>query len=86
MNRWNENSVTEAAQAAAESSREMVVEHPISSLMIAFGAGLGAGIALVGLLAPRPEPAGFSERLAHQLHDAMAAMTPSHLRQVFRSQ
>lgn len=85
MNRWSENSVAEAAHTAAESSRELVVEHPISSLMIAFGAGLGAGIALVGLLAPRPEPAGLSQRLAHQLHDALATISPGNLRQTLRS-
>ena len=85
MSRWNENRITEACQAATESSRDAVAEHPFSSMMIAFGVGLGAGLALVSMLAPPPAPERLTERMAHQLHDMMASLSPSALRSAIRS-
>jgi hypothetical protein len=56
----------------------MVEQHALPSAVIAFGLGLGVGLALAGLLVPAlPAPQQkMTERLGRQLVDALAAVLP----------
>jgi len=68
-------------QRTLEQSKEMVSEYPISSLLVVFGLGVGLGVLLSEtLVAPMMQPkcamTNMSERLGHQIYDAIASAIP----------
>jgi len=77
------NRIKEGARETFERPVELVKEYPFSSLMIAFGLGLGAGVLVSQALcsslmeAFEPEPT-MTEKLRKQVYDAVNhVMTPA---------
>jgi len=73
--------VNEGVQQAAETSKEFVSDHAISSTMAAFGFGLATGIALVYMLSDSSESkveeeVSVAQRIGKQIMDAVSDMIP----------
>ncbi len=75
------NRVSEHIESLASDSKEMVQDHALSAAMIAFGVGIGAGLAVVSLLADGSpaRQASVTERLGRSLLDAMHNVVPDSL-------
>lgn len=75
-NRWYE----------AAASTELVEEYPFSSVMAAFGAGLGAGLALALLMtdSPTTKRSKSARRIGQQVLDSMAHVMPESLSKSWR--
>jgi len=76
--------VNESVQQAAETSKEFVSDHAISSTMAAFGFGLATGIALVYMLSDSSESkveeeVNVAQRIGKQIMDAVSDMIPQSL-------
>jgi len=77
--------VNESVQQAAETSKEFVSDHAISSTMAAFGFGLATGIALVYMLSDSSseskveEEVNVAQRIGKQIMDAVSDMIPQSL-------
>jgi len=69
------NRVSEQMDWVGEESKEVVDHYPISSALVAFGLGVGAGVALIALLCDEPErdPGNIAQRLGRQVLDAMGS-------------
>ena len=76
-----QNRISETAHNVAESSKQFVGEHFISTTMTSFGLGVGAGVALIFLLSDsrHQHEAGVAHRLGRQVLDAMANAVPDKL-------
>lgn len=73
------NRIADHMHETADSSREFVGEHPVSTTLAAFGMGLGVGVALVYLLvddASQRQHAGIAHKLGRQMLDAMSKAVP----------
>lgn len=75
------NRIADHMHDTADSSREFVGEHPMSTTLTAFGVGLGVGVALVYLLADDASQrhAGIAHKLGRQMLDAMSKAVPDSL-------
>jgi hypothetical protein len=75
-NRWYE----------AAASTELVEDYPFSSVMVAFGAGLGAGLALALLMtdSPTTRRSKTARRIGQQVLDSMANLMPESLSKSLR--
>lgn len=81
------NGIRDRASEIAESSREVVSQHALTSTMTAFGLGLGAGVALGYLLSDMSRHhgnAGVAHRLGQQVLDAMSRAVPESLSHINR--
>lgn len=75
------------AACAQGKSSQLVCDHPVSSVLIVFGIGLGAGVVVANLLSgptrPRPTLARRTEQAAEQLGrqvlDAIGGVLPESL-------
>lgn len=76
-----QNRISETAHNVADSSKEFVEQHAISTTMAAFGLGVGAGIAIVLLLADsrHQQESSVAHRLGRQVLDALASGVPDKL-------
>lgn len=73
-------SSTRYTQRAFGTSREFVGEHAFSSTLLAFGVGFGVGVAVGSALVESMQPQrGISERLGHQMIEAMSRVVPDAL-------
>ena len=73
------NRVSEQAEWVGHESKEMVNHYPVSSALIAFGLGVGAGVALVALLCDDSESyasSSYAQRLGRQVLDAVSHVVP----------
>ncbi|HEX4071042.1 MAG TPA: hypothetical protein VHX68_07730 [Planctomycetaceae bacterium] len=72
------NQMTSSFNEAYSTSRDMLAENPLTSTVIAFGAGAAIGVLIGHLLASsRPEPASSAmERLGRQVCDAVRGSLP----------
>lgn len=67
-----------------EKPSEMVKEYPVSSMLLAFGVGLGVGVVIAQACAGplmsyvHPEPS-MTEKLSRQIYDAVANVIPQSL-------
>lgn len=78
------NRVAEYATEYAAEGKEILEEYPIASVAVAFGLGMAAGIALVGLLSDNSSQRHHvSHRLGSQLLDAMSHVLPDSLAKSF---
>lgn len=75
------NRVSEQMDAITAQSKEFVEEHALPSAVIAFGVGVGAGIALASLLANSlpSRHTSVTQKLGRQVLDAMSAVMPDSL-------
>jgi len=76
--------VSDSVQQAAETSKEFVVDHAVSSTMVAFGFGLATGVALVYMLSDSSESrveeeVNVAQRIGKQIMDAVSDMIPQSL-------
>jgi hypothetical protein len=74
------NRIYAEAHDVAESSKEMVGEHPVSATLIAFGIGLGIGV-LIGTSLAEPAHrdrtmAEKAEQIGREMVDAMMRVLP----------
>jgi hypothetical protein len=75
------NRISGQFRHALQQPREMVKEHPLSSMLLLFGVGLGVGV-LIGQACAGPllhmayhEPTT-SEKLGRQVYDALSGVLP----------
>jgi len=65
------------------SSRELVAEYPISTTLLAFGVGLGAGVligqTIAAAVSSEPEPMSRLDSLSQQVRDAVRKAVPEAL-------
>jgi len=66
----------EDLQHKMERPMELVKDYPMSTLMVAFTAGLGVGILIAQACIPDFEEPSMSDRLSRQIHDAVAKVIP----------
>lgn len=81
------NGYRHRASEFAESSRDIVRQHTLTSTLTAFGLGFGAGVALGYLLSSDSRSrfdSGVAHRLGQQVLDAMGRAVPDSLRHVGR--
>jgi hypothetical protein len=78
-NRRRQGSSQQGSSLAA-SSMELVDDYPISSTLLAFGAGLSIGVlvghTIVGALSSEPEPSSRLDSLSQQVCDAVRKAVP----------
>jgi hypothetical protein len=73
--------ISEGMWHAIEQPSEMVKEYPVSSMLLAFGVGLGVGVVIAQACAGplmhyvQHEPTT-TERLSRQIYDAVASVLP----------
>lgn len=73
-----------AASSALSQPTEMVQEHPLSSMLVVFGIGLGVGVLLSQAIAEpvmrafAPEPS-MMEKLGRQIYDTFQSAMPEAL-------
>jgi hypothetical protein len=80
------NRVSEYAQEYATGGKELIEEYPMATVAVAFGLGLAAGIALVGLLTESEDThRQMSHRLGAQIMDAMSNVIPDSVSRAFGS-
>lgn len=76
--------ISENMWHAMEQPAEMVKEYPVSSMLLAFGVGLGVGVVIAQACAGplmsyvHPEPS-MTEKLSRQIYDAVANVIPQSL-------
>jgi hypothetical protein len=81
------NRIRARAGATSESSRDLIRERPVPSVMAAFGLGLGVGVAAALLIrgpSAREREAGLTQRLGRQVLDAMASAVPDSIAKLGR--
>lgn len=66
----------EDLQHTMEHPMELVKDYPMSTMMVAFTAGLGVGILIAQACIPEFEEPTMSDRLGRQIHDAVARVLP----------
>lgn len=80
--------ISENMWHAMEQPAEMVKEYPVSSMLLAFGVGLGIGVVIAQAAAgplmhyARHEPT-MSERLSRQIYDAVSSVMPQSVTRQF---
>lgn len=71
---------SEQVDGVVADSKELIGGHAFSSTLLAFGIGVGTGVALVGLCARSPSRhASRTEQLGRQMLEAMSSMIPDSL-------
>jgi hypothetical protein len=71
----------------AHESKELLEQHPFSSVVVAFGLGVATGLACVALLSESTESSrhySSAHRLGQQLLDAMSNVLPEAVSRSFR--
>jgi uncharacterized protein YneF (UPF0154 family) len=82
--------ISENMWHAMEQPAEMVKEYPVSSMLLAFGVGLGVGVILAQACAGpmmsylQPEPS-MTEKLSRQIYEAVARVVPESLSRPFHT-
>jgi len=80
------NRVSEQMDRVGEESREIVDHYPVSTALVAFGLGIGTGIALVAMLCdkePEYDPGNIAQRLGRQVLEAMSGVSESVTKKVW---
>ena len=84
------NRISGQVRHALEQPTEMVKEHPLSSMLLVFGVGLGVGVLLSQACAgplmhmAYPEPTT-SEKIGRQVYDALSGVLPQSFAARFHS-
>lgn len=75
------NRLDEHQETVAGQSKQFVGEHALPSALVAFGLGVGAGLAVVSLLSSSgpSRRAAVTERLGSQLLESLSTMVPDSL-------
>jgi hypothetical protein len=76
------NRVSDQMDRVGEESKEIVDHYPISSALVAFGLGIGTGVALVAMLCdkePEYDPGNIAQRLGRQMLEAVSNVIPESL-------
>lgn len=70
--------VSEQVESIAVDSKEFVEEHAISSALVVFGIGIGAGLAIASLLtnSGQARHSTMTQRLGQQMLEAMGRVLP----------
>lgn len=75
----------EFVETQTDEANAVIRQHPASSMLIAFSAGLGVGLVATSLLIKHTVPdASFTERMGRQMWDAMGNAMPNDLLKSFR--
>jgi len=80
------NRVSEQMDRVGEESKEIVDHYPVSTALVAFGLGIGTGIALVAMLCdkePEYDPGNIAQRLGRQVLEAMSGVSESVTKKVW---
>jgi hypothetical protein len=83
----HKNRISEEFWHSMDRPSELVREHPLPSMLLMFGVGLGVGVlvgqTLCGALADMAEQPGMTERIKRQAFEALShVVSPSMLRQL----
>jgi|HubBroStandDraft_6_1064221.scaffolds.fasta_scaffold305119_3 hypothetical protein len=74
------NDISSSLEEAYISSREMLAENPLTSTLIAFGAGAAIGVlighTLAGSMRPEPAMSSAMEKLGRQVCDVLRSSLP----------
>lgn len=79
--------ISENMWHAMEKPAEMVKDYPVSSMLLAFGVGLGVGVVIAqaacssSLLHYYTHEPTMSEKLSRQIYDAVASVLPQSVAQ-----
>jgi hypothetical protein len=76
-----QNRLSDYQESVTKQSKQFVLDHALSSAFMAFGLGLGAGLAVVSLLSDSvpSRKAAVTERLGAQLLESLSALVPHSL-------
>jgi len=79
------NRINDTVQNVADSSKEFVTDHALSTTLAAFGFGLAAGVALVHLMSDTSHEryhANIAQKVGQQIMDAIKNHIPDSLAQL----
>lgn len=70
-------------EEVVEGSRDLIGEHPFTTVVTVFGIGLFAGMALVSMLTEAEESRSTSERIRREVMDAVSQFIPTSVSKAF---